>query len=155
MNAKHKGSLAELLACAWLLKQGYEVFRNVSQHGVADIIAWRPEGSPILVEVRKTVLRPAVDGTSCSAAVARTIRHPDLRFLYIITETGECSFDLEALAAARGYTLRPPRTPARLVCSVEGCNRKHKARGFCGMHDSRWRPKLVDGASLIPQPKIA
>ena len=28
---KHKGAHAELVATAWLLEQGYEVFRNVSQ----------------------------------------------------------------------------------------------------------------------------
>jgi hypothetical protein len=36
---KHKGARSELVACAWLLCQGYEVFRNVSQHGLMDIIA--------------------------------------------------------------------------------------------------------------------
>ena len=32
MHDKHKGSRAELLACAWLLKQGYEVFRTDTGH---------------------------------------------------------------------------------------------------------------------------
>ena len=36
---KHKGALSELRACAWLLDQGYEVFRNVSDHGLVDIVA--------------------------------------------------------------------------------------------------------------------
>ena len=36
---KHKGARSELLACAWLLAQGYDVFRNVSQHGRVDIVA--------------------------------------------------------------------------------------------------------------------
>ena len=33
MDAKHSGALTELTACAWFLKQGYEVFRNVSSRG--------------------------------------------------------------------------------------------------------------------------
>lgn len=36
---KHKGAMSELKASAWLLSQGYEVFRNVSQHGPVDLIA--------------------------------------------------------------------------------------------------------------------
>lgn len=39
MKDKHRGSHAEIKACAWLLEQGYDVFWNVSQHGDADIVA--------------------------------------------------------------------------------------------------------------------
>lgn len=39
MERKHKGAHSELVACAWLLRRGYEVFRNVSQHGRYDMIA--------------------------------------------------------------------------------------------------------------------
>jgi hypothetical protein len=35
---KHRGARAELIACAWLLSNGYEVFRNISPHGECDII---------------------------------------------------------------------------------------------------------------------
>ena len=41
MDKKHFGSRNELIACAWLLEQGYEVFRNVSAHGLVDIIAMK------------------------------------------------------------------------------------------------------------------
>lgn len=41
LQRKHRGAHSELVACAWLLNQGYEVFRNVSPHGIADIIAFR------------------------------------------------------------------------------------------------------------------
>jgi hypothetical protein len=36
---KHRGAHSELTACAFLLSEGYEVYRNVSQHGYADLIA--------------------------------------------------------------------------------------------------------------------
>lgn len=39
MDKKHKGAQAELIACAWLLKQGYEVYRNVSPWGLCDVLA--------------------------------------------------------------------------------------------------------------------
>ena len=38
MEKKHRGAWAELVACGWLLKEGYEVYRNVSPHGVCDIL---------------------------------------------------------------------------------------------------------------------
>jgi hypothetical protein len=41
IDKKHKGARNELAAVCWLLDQGYEVFRNVSQHGPVDLIATR------------------------------------------------------------------------------------------------------------------
>lgn len=41
IHSKHKGSRGELAACVWLMDNGYEVFRNVSSHGIIDIIAMR------------------------------------------------------------------------------------------------------------------
>jgi Holliday junction resolvase-like predicted endonuclease len=52
---KHRGAHAELIAASWLLTQGYEVFRNVSPHGVADIIAINFEtGERLLIDVKST-----------------------------------------------------------------------------------------------------
>lgn len=31
------------------------------------------------------------------------------------------------------------RTPTQQVCTVEGCDRKHKARGWCAAHYLAWR----------------
>jgi hypothetical protein len=42
MHAKHMGAWAEMQACTWLLGQGFEVYRNVSPHGFADIAAYDP-----------------------------------------------------------------------------------------------------------------
>jgi len=36
---KHRGQVSELRAAAWLLEQGYEVFRNISPFGDVDIVA--------------------------------------------------------------------------------------------------------------------
>ena len=57
---KHKGARNELAAVCWLLDQGYEVFRNVSQHGAIDIIAIR--GIEILsIDVKAYNARPSVE----------------------------------------------------------------------------------------------
>lgn len=47
MDKKHKGAAAELIASAWLLGQGYEVFRNISQHGKVDIVVKKPESTEV------------------------------------------------------------------------------------------------------------
>lgn len=39
VERKHLGAHNELFATAWLLREGYEVFRNVSAHGAVDIVA--------------------------------------------------------------------------------------------------------------------
>ena len=51
LDRKHIGAHSELIASSWLLKQGYEVFRNVSQHGVVDIIAMK-DGKTMLLDVK-------------------------------------------------------------------------------------------------------
>ena len=39
IHRKHAGARSEMIACVWLLDQGYEVFRNVSQCGLIDVVA--------------------------------------------------------------------------------------------------------------------
>jgi Holliday junction resolvase len=48
---KHRGAISELIACAWLLEQGYEVFRNVSACGLADLVAFK-DGATLLIDVK-------------------------------------------------------------------------------------------------------
>lgn len=42
-------------ACAWLLEEGFEVFRNVSAHGKVDVIALDPETFKVLFIDVKTI----------------------------------------------------------------------------------------------------
>lgn len=49
----HKGDIAELAAAIWLMRKGYEVFRNVSCVGPADLMAWNAStGHTIIVDVK-------------------------------------------------------------------------------------------------------
>lgn len=52
----NRGALNELLAATWLLKQGYDVFRNVSSHGDVDLIAIR-DGGTLRLDVKGAVYR--------------------------------------------------------------------------------------------------
>lgn len=48
----HIGARSELIACSWLMAQGYAVFRNVSPTGPVDIIALSPSGRIIKIDVK-------------------------------------------------------------------------------------------------------
>lgn len=61
IERKHVGAQNELLATIWLLKQGYEVFRNVSFHGDVDIVGMK-EGVVSLFDVKKSFKK--ADGSS-------------------------------------------------------------------------------------------
>lgn len=50
-NTVRTGTLSELKAMAWLVEQGYEVFRNISAEGPFDLIAIRP-GETIYIDVK-------------------------------------------------------------------------------------------------------
>lgn len=70
MDSKHKGARSELVATVWLLERGYEVFRNVSQHGIIDLIARDPETGEIRLFDVKTVARYVKQDGSVSRKTA-------------------------------------------------------------------------------------
>lgn len=81
MQAKHKGAHSELIASAWLLRQGYEVFRNVSQHGRVDIIAIR-NNEIIYIDVK-------TDAPSRTGYFRRTVPPPGLTYI-LVSPNGDC-----------------------------------------------------------------
>ena len=52
-NRQRRGASSELIACAWLLQQGYEVFRNVSPQGPIDLVAFK-NGKTTFFDVKST-----------------------------------------------------------------------------------------------------
>ena len=48
---KHRGAQTELIACAYLLGEGYEAFRNISPCGSADLIACKG-GEVLRIDVK-------------------------------------------------------------------------------------------------------
>lgn len=76
METKHKGAHSELAACVWLLEQGFEVFRNVSQHGTTDMVAIKYD-CIIRVDVKTAQAHTLRDGTVrhyCSHTPAKGVR---------------------------------------------------------------------------------
>lgn len=59
-HRKHKGSQSELKAICKLWDMGYEVFRNQSSHGLADLIVWDPKEA----QLRKFDVKTAADKIS-------------------------------------------------------------------------------------------
>jgi hypothetical protein len=57
VNKKHAGARNELLAMADLLKEGFEVFRNISQHGIIDVVALKGD-QIIRADVKGITARP-------------------------------------------------------------------------------------------------
>ena len=57
-NNKHiKGDQAELIAQEHFIKQGCYVFKNISQHGPADIAIMDKDGNMFLIDVKAVSLR--------------------------------------------------------------------------------------------------
>jgi hypothetical protein len=82
---KHKGARSELLACVWLLEQGYEVFRNVSACGPMDLIAIK-DGVTLFLDVKTRDEYPGATSISQDQA-ARGVG------LLIVTN-GQCRIDM-------------------------------------------------------------
>ncbi len=81
------GARSELLAAAWLMELGYEVFRNVSPCGPADLVAWkRGTEAKYLIDVKtvNTVYQRAdgIDTPNVPAA------HPD-GVHYLVVSRGQ------------------------------------------------------------------
>lgn len=81
MNPGDKGAWGELMASAWLIKYGYEVFRNVSPVGDADLIAWYPDDDEvILIDVT----------TSAGSGNGKLKTKPTHVRVLVVEPTGEC-----------------------------------------------------------------
>ena len=84
MDSKHKGALAELKAASWLLKEGYEVFRNVSQHGAVDLVALDLNTQEILlIDVKTSPI-----GTLKQTLARKTV--PGVRLMVYTPDDDSC-----------------------------------------------------------------
>lgn len=84
-SSKHRGAAGELAACAWLLERGFEVFRNVSSAGPADLVAWHVEsGSVYLIDVKaRNALYALRGGLGFSFGLRFQRARPEVHFLFV------------------------------------------------------------------------
>lgn len=104
VNSKHLGALSEIMACEWLLRQGYEVFRNISQHGLADYVAWKPGELPILIDVKSATRGKPVN------RLTQAQEKGGVRLLYVDRDQRLISFNRQDFPGNRG-----PRTPSEAL----------------------------------------
>lgn len=132
---RHRGAHNELIATVWLLKAGYEVFRNVSQHGPIDIVAMK-DGELLKFDVKASgpidrVARLSEEQISLGVKLLRV--YPD----------GECEIVNNPLPPFVG---RFEKTCKR--CGVDIIARNPR-QVFCS-GDCRTRHYLERGASECP-----
>lgn len=82
-DEKHIGAQTELVACAYLLGEGYEVFRNVSACGTADLIACKGD----------KVLR--IDVKSGKTPKLKPAQEQEGIVILHVSEDGHCEFATE------------------------------------------------------------
>lgn len=91
MDRKHKGAHSELIACAFLLAAGYEVFRNVSQHGSADVVAFK-DGEMFKFDI-KTVSGTYHDGSPVTQGLSPEQIKENVKAVHVLP-SGQCIIDL-------------------------------------------------------------
>lgn len=87
-----KGAINELIATAWLMKQGYDVFRNSSPRGRADLVANRWDGSgwlPIDVKSEQFDLDGFTPMAEGQREQAQKYEGDDLKYL-VVMDNGNC-----------------------------------------------------------------
>lgn len=117
MNKKHIGAHSELSACAWLLREGYEVFRNISQFGIVDVVAIK--GGEVLKLDVKTAPK-----SSWAAIRVSEAQELDGVALLLISPDGECAIN------------RSPQKQASVNRECLNCGEAilntNTSRKFCG-----------------------
>lgn len=98
------GAIAELLVCADLMKQGYQVFRAVSQSSDFDLVAIK-NGKTNTIEVRSGTERNTLP------AYKRNKKHPDIYALVFHHSQKIRYYDSEhKQLTERGYTISSEHT---------------------------------------------
>tara|TARA_R100000742_G_C4272170_1_gene91278 strand:- start:1171 stop:1533 length:363 start_codon:yes stop_codon:yes gene_type:complete len=88
-DRKHiKGDLAELIAAEFFLNKGFYVFRNMSQHGPADLTVLDNEGNVILVDVKALSLREK-NGWKVTRTCSAEQDRLGIQLLYVNLDTRE------------------------------------------------------------------
>jgi len=129
LKPKHRGAATELRAVLWLLDKGYEVFRNVSQHGAIDLIAVR-NSETLLLDVRTAVTNQPQWQPKASP------EQTELGVKFLISTDGNFAI----------VEPRPPEPPK--VCARHGCgktitNPRRVTQRFCSSrcHDIEYRQR--------------
>ena len=88
-NKKHiKGDQAELIAQEYFIKKGFYVFKNISQHGPADMCVLDHDGYIMLVDVKAISLR-SKNGWKVNRAPSKEQDRLGIEIIYVNLDTRE------------------------------------------------------------------
>lgn len=97
---RHLGSWSEIIASAWLLELGYEVFRNVSDKGPIDLIAIKNNEVTFIdvksIQVKMKVGRQTFGKARAPGATNKRLKAGQREFGIVplfVSPDGICSFD--------------------------------------------------------------
>ena len=91
MKHTDKGYFAEQLAMAWLIKQGYWVFKNIAPQGPVDCVAISHDGiKKLLVDVK--VISKTRFGYTRSKILTARQKRMGVKILYVDIDKLECRF---------------------------------------------------------------
>ena len=83
MEGNRLGDCSEIIAANWLMRKGYDVFRNMSSVGAADLFAWHIEtGRKFLIDVKTATLSKLEDG-SFNFNSSAIPGHDDVELLFV------------------------------------------------------------------------
>jgi hypothetical protein len=127
---KHCGTQAELIACAYLLGEGYDVFRNVSPHGTADLVACKGD----------TVLRIDVKSGKAPPKFTQEQKAEGIILLHV-DEHGHCELDTDRKQ-------RRAKDISSVLSVIDGLSPQDGAqqlnqRGITTPNGAQWSPALV------------
>lgn len=89
MSNGNKGACGELTATVWLLRQGYDVFRNVSPHGPIDLVAVK-DGKAEYFDVKTA--RRMQDGSPSYPKLSQEQKALGVRCICVFDD-GNCEID--------------------------------------------------------------
>lgn len=95
--AKHRGAWAEMIACCWLLENGWEVYRNVSSHGKTDLVGGKGQKLQRFDVKLARIIRKGA-GHRPTVKAPRMGRETDGIWPIYVTADGICAFDTRVLA---------------------------------------------------------
>lgn len=175
-GSNRRGDVAELVASAYLLEKGYEIFKNTSCVGPVDIVALSPEGEMMLIDVKRATA--SLEGIIFAQKVV-SMKSKDIsvrlgvKFLYvfisedfdIVVDFDEDSFysgiekkgfRVPTSSKFVGMTKFKVQSPQGVVSEVIGRENLMKHCGFTvnDIHKFLYRDKNLNGWKFIEKEKI-
>jgi hypothetical protein len=125
------GCRSELLACAFLLEKGYDVFRNVSPQGVIDVVAIK-DNKISKFDVKTAMLRKISGWSDPRSSKTHEQILQNIEIL-TVTPDGSCYFEADILLRPK-YKPRGGEKQKKTTCKKCGKSsvlREYVRRGFC------------------------